>query len=140
MAAPSFLQRHQQHPVPRGLHRGRRQQRERHTPVPSIRPGLSTHVTVSSAPRLAATSNNVARSGFFVEVVLTLHLQPELASPQKDHLGHPPRWLTLYGGYSDKLLAHSPRGTRQRPSLATLHQPTSSTGLPSFYTRLKEIF
>ena len=53
---------------------------------------------------LAATSNRSACSGFFVEVVLTLHLQPELASPLKDHLGRHPSGPPSTVGFSDKLL------------------------------------
>jgi len=57
---------------------------------------------------LAATSLRAACSGFFLEGVLSLHLQPELASPLKDHLGRHPSGPPSTVGFSDKLLAPIP--------------------------------
>src|SRR5690349_2161296 len=54
---------------------------------------------------LVATSNRAACSGFFVEGVLTLHLQPELAALLKDHLGRHPSSPPSTVGFPDKLLA-----------------------------------
>jgi hypothetical protein len=57
---------------------------------------------------VAATSNRAACSGFFVEVVHLLHLQPELASPLSEGpLGASPPWPTLYGG----VLRQAPKRT-----------------------------
>src|ERR1044071_5698325 len=56
---------------------------------------------------LAATSNSSACSGFFVLVALILHLPPELASSQKDHLGRLPSGPPFTVRFSDKLLGAS---------------------------------
>ena len=72
----------------------------------SLLPGLLDSSSRSGFS-LAATSNRSACAGFFVEVVLILHLQPELASPLKDHLGRQPSAPPSTVGFSDKLLVKS---------------------------------
>ncbi|HEX5751150.1 MAG TPA: hypothetical protein VFZ09_33310, partial [Archangium sp.] len=75
-----------------------------------------------------------ACSGFFVEVVLTLHLQPELASPLKDHLGRHPSGPPSTVGYSDKLLGEVEKA-RQNLSIKV---GGASINADAFYLLLPE--